>query len=150
MGPAKKSKVVTEEEKRITAYHEAGHAILAKLCTHCDPVHEVTIIPRGNAGGFTMMRPEHDRSYYSRSYMLDDICMGLGGRVAEELVIHEISSGASGDIKAATKFARAMVTEFGMSDKLGLISYSDDSQPVFLGKDKIGRASCRDRVSASV
>ena len=121
MGPAKKSKVVTEEEKRITAYHEAGHAILAKLCTHCDPVHEVTIIPRGNAGGFTMMRPEHDRSYYSRSYMLDDICMGLGGRVAEELVIHEISSGASGDIKAATKFARAMVTEFGMSDKLGLI-----------------------------
>ncbi len=135
MGPAKKSKVVTEEEKRITAYHEAGHAILAKLCTHCDPVHEVTIIPRGNAGGFTMMRPEHDRSYYSRSYMLDDICMGLGGRVAEELVIHEISSGASGDIKAATKFARAMVTEFGMSDKLGLISYSDDSQPVFLGKD---------------
>ena len=135
MGPAKKSKVVTEEEKRITAYHEAGHAILAKLCPHCDPVHEVTIIPRGNAGGFTMMRPENDRSYYSRSYMLDDICMGLGGRVAEEIVIHEISSGASGDIKSATKFARAMVTELGMSEKLGLISYSDDSQPVFLGKD---------------
>ncbi len=135
MGPAKKSKVVTEQEKRITAYHEAGHAILAKLCKNCDPVHEVTIIPRGNAGGFTMMRPENNREYYSKNFMLDDICMGLGGRVAEELVIHEISSGATGDIRSATKFARAMVTEFGMSDKLGLISYSNDSQPVFLGKD---------------
>ena len=135
MGPAKKSKGVTEQEKRITAYHEAGHAILAKLCKNCDPVHEVTIIPRGNAGGFTMMRPENDREYYSKNFMLDDICMGLGGRVAEELVIHEISSGATGDIRSATKFARAMVTEFGMSDKLGLISYSNDSQPVFLGKD---------------
>ena len=135
MGPAKKSKVVTEPDKRLTAFHEAGHCILAKLCPHCDPVHEVTIIPRGNAGGFTMMRPEADRAYYLRNYMNDDICMALGGRVAEELVIKDISSGASGDIKSATKFARAMVTEFGMSDKLGLICYSDDSQPVFIGKD---------------
>ncbi len=135
MGPAKKSKVVTESEKRLTAFHEAGHCILAKLCKNCDPVHEVTIIPRGNAGGFTMMRPETDRGYYSRNFMLDDICMSLGGRVAEELVIKDISSGAMGDIKQATKFARAMVTEFGMSEKLGLISYSDDSQPVFIGKD---------------
>ena len=135
MGPAKKSKVVTEPEKRLTAFHEAGHCILAKLCPNCDPVHEVTIIPRGSAGGFTMTRPESDRAYYSRNFMLDDICMGLGGRVAEELVIKDISSGASGDIKQATKFARLMVTELGMSEKLGLISYSDDSQPVFLGKD---------------
>ena len=135
MGPAKRSKVVTESEKRLTAFHESGHAILARLCTNCDPVHEVTIIPRGSAGGYTMTRPETDRAYYSKNFMLDDICMTLGGRVAEELVIKDISSGASSDIKAATKFARAMVTEFGMSDKLGLISYSDDSQPVFLGKD---------------
>lgn len=135
MGPAKKSKVVTESEKRLTAFHESGHCILAKLCENCDPVHEVTIIPRGNAGGFTMTRPENDRAYYSKNYMLDDICMTLGGRVAEELVIKDISSGAMGDIKQATKFAKAMVTEFGMSEKLGLISYSDDSQPVFLGKD---------------
>ena len=135
MGPAKRSKVVTESEKRLTAFHESGHCILAKLCKNCDPVHEVTIIPRGNAGGFTMTRPETDRGYYSKSFMLDDICMSLGGRVAEELVIKDISSGAMGDIKQATKFARAMVTEFGMSEKLGLISYSDDSQPVFLGKD---------------
>ena len=135
MGPAKRSKVVTESEKRLTAFHESGHCILAKLCPNCDPVHEVTIIPRGNAGGFTMTRPETDRAYYSKNFMLDDICMTLGGRVAEELVIKDISSGATGDIKQATKFARAMVTEFGMSEKLGLISYSDDSQPVFLGRD---------------
>lgn len=141
MGPAKKSKVVTEPEKRLTAFHEAGHCILAKLCPNCDPVHEVTIIPRGNAGGFTMTRPESDRMTYSRSYMLDDICMGLGGRVAEELVIKDISSGASGDIKQATKFARLMVTELGMSEKLGLISYSDDSQPVFIGKDMATHSS---------
>ena len=135
MGPAKKSKVVTESEKRLTAFHESGHCILAKLCTNCDPVHEVTIIPRGNAGGFTMTRPEKDRAYYSKNFMLDDICMGLGGRVAEELVIKDVSSGAMGDIKQVTKFARAMVTEFGMSDKLGMISYSDDSQPMFIGRD---------------
>lgn len=141
MGPAKKSKVVTEPEKRLTAFHEAGHCILAKLCPNCDPVHEVTIIPRGNAGGFTMMRPESDRAYYSRNYMLDDICMALGGRVAEELVIKDISSGASGDIKQATKFARLMVTELGMSEKLGLISYSDDSQPVFIGRDMATHSS---------
>ncbi len=141
MGPAKKSKVVTEQEKRITAFHESGHAILAKLCENCDPVHEVTIIPRGNAGGYTMMRPENDRAYYSKNFMLDDICMGLGGRVAEELVIKDISSGAAGDIKSATKFARAMVTELGMSEKLGLISYSDESQPVFIGKDMATRSA---------
>lgn len=135
MGPAKKSKVVTEPEKRLTAFHESGHCILAKLCENCDPVHEVTIIPRGSAGGYTMTRPDSDRAYYTRAFMLDDICMTLGGRVAEELVIKDISSGASNDIKVATKFARTMVTELGMSEKLGLISYSDDSQPVFLGKD---------------
>lgn len=135
IGPAKKSKVVTEPEKRLTAFHESGHCILAKLCTNCDPVHEVTIIPRGSAGGYTMMRPETDRLTYSKKYLVDDICSTLGGRVAEEIVIKDISSGASQDIKMATKLARAMVTEFGMSEKLGLISYSDDSQPVFLGKD---------------
>ena len=135
MGPAKKSKLVTEPEKRLTAFHEAGHAILAKLCKNCDPVHEVTIIPRGNAGGYTMMRPESDRQTYSRNFMLDEICMSLGGRVAEELVIKDISSGASMDIKQATKFARSMVSELGMSEKLGLVCYSDDSQPMFIGRD---------------
>lgn len=141
IGPAKKSKVVTEQEKRITAFHESGHAILAKLCPNCDPVHEVTIIPRGPAGGFTMTRPETDRLYYTKNFLLDDICMTLGGRVAEELVIKDIDSGASNDIKQATKFARAMVAEFGMSDKLGMVCYSDDSQPVFLGKDMATHSS---------
>ena len=150
MGPAKKSKVVTESEKRLTAFHEAGHCILAKLCPNCDPVHEVTIIPRGNAGGFTMTRPEKDRSYYSKNFMLDDICMGLGGRVAEELVIKDISSGAAGDIKQVTKFARAMVTEFGMSEKLGLISYSDDSQPMFIGRDMATQRAYSDETAKMI
>ena len=150
MGPAKKSKVVTESEKRLTAFHESGHCILAKLCPNCDPVHEVTIIPRGNAGGFTMTRPEKDRSYYSKNFMLDDICMGLGGRVAEEIVIKDISSGAAGDIKQVTKFARAMVTEFGMSDKLGLISYSDDSQPMFIGRDMATQRAYSDETAKMI
>jgi len=135
MGPAKKSRVVTEPDKRLTAFHESGHCILARLCSNCDPVHEVTIIPRGMAGGYTMMRPENDKTYYSRSQMLDDICMTLGGRVAEELVIKDISSGASGDIKSATQVARDMVMQYGMSDELGLICYNDDSQPMFIGRD---------------
>ena len=150
MGPAKKSKVVTESEKRLTAFHESGHCILAKLCPNCDPVHEVTIIPRGNAGGFTMTRPEKDRSYYSKNFMLDDICMALGGRVAEELVIKDISSGASGDIKQVTKFARAMVEEFGMSEKLGLISYSDDSQPMFIGRDMATQRAYSDETAKMI
>lgn len=150
MGPAKKSKVVTEQEKRLTAFHEAGHCILAKLCPNCDPVHEVTIIPRGNAGGFTMTRPEKDRAYYSKNFMLDDICMGLGGRVAEELVIKDVSSGAVGDIKQVTKFARAMVTEFGMSDKLGLISYGDDSQPMFIGRDMATQRAYSDETAKMI
>ena len=150
MGPAKKSKVVTESEKRLTAFHESGHCVLAKLCPNCDPVHEVTIIPRGNAGGFTMTRPEKDRAYYSKNFMLDDICMGLGGRVAEEIVIKDISSGAAGDIKQVTKFARAMVTEFGMSEKLGLISYSDDSQPMFIGRDMATQRAYSDETAKMI
>lgn len=150
MGPAKKSRVVTETDKRLTAFHESGHCILAKLCENCDPVHEVTIIPRGSAGGFTMTLPENDRAYYSKNYLLDDICMGLGGRVAEELVIKDISSGAMGDIKTATKFARAMVTEFGMSDKLGLVCYSDDSQPMFIGRDMATHSTYSDETAKMI
>ncbi len=135
MGPAKKSRVVTESDKRLTAFHESGHCILAKLCPQCEPVHEVTIIPRGSAGGYTMMRPENDKMFLSKTQMLDNICMTLGGRVAEELVIKDISSGASADIKAATQTAREMVMEYGMSDNLGLICYNDDSQPMFIGRD---------------
>lgn len=134
MGPKKSSKLVTETDKRITAYHEAGHAILAKLLPHCDEVHEVTIIPRGNAGGYTLTRPKSDNQYTSRNQLLDDLVMTMGGRAAEELVIKDYTSGASGDIKQASKIARAMVTELGMSEKVGPVNYGSDDQ-IFVGRD---------------
>ncbi|MBQ2740884.1 MAG: ATP-dependent zinc metalloprotease FtsH [Clostridia bacterium] len=134
MGPAKKSHVVTEADKRLTAYHEAGHAVLACLCKYCDPVHEVTIIPRGKAGGYTMTRPDSDDERFTFNYLTDRICMALGGRVAEELVLHDVSGGAYGDIQQVTAIARQMVTQLGMSDKLGLVAYDND-QPVFMGME---------------
>ncbi len=135
MGPQKKSRVVTESDKRITAYHEAGHAIIAKLCEHCDPVQEVSIIPRGNAAGYTMTRPDNDDVHMSKAKITDFICMALGGRAAEELVIKDITTGASNDLERITDMAKKMITEWGMSEKLGLVTYGQNSQTVFLGKD---------------
>ena len=135
MGLKKKSYVMTEADKRIIAYHEAGHAVLAGLCKYCDPVHEVTIIPRGNgAGGFTMTRPAEDSVFSSYNEMLDDICMTLGGRAAEELVVKDITQGASGDLRSVTEIARRMVMRYGMSEELGLVAYDSD-QPVFMGME---------------
>ena len=134
MGPQKKSRVVTEADKRCTAYHEAGHAVLACLCKHCDPVHEVSIIPRGRAAGYTMTRPETDDNDVSYNKLIDNICMSLGGRVAEELVIHDVTTGASADLQHVSEIARRMVTQWGMSDKLGLVAYDSD-QPVFMGME---------------
>lgn len=135
MGLKKKSHVVTEEDKRITSYHESGHAILAYLCKHCDPVHEVTIVPRGNgAGGFTMTRPDKDGIFRSYNQMVDDICMSLGGRAAEEIVIKDVTQGASADLQSVSSTARRMVTQYGMSEKLGLVAYEND-QPVFMGME---------------
>ena len=134
MGPQKKSRVVTESDKRCTAYHEAGHAILACLCKHCDPVHEVSIIPRGRAAGYTMTRPETDDNDVSYNKLVDNICMSLGGRVAEELVIQDITTGASADLQHVSGLARRMVTQWGMSDKVGLVAYDSD-QPVFVGME---------------
>ena len=134
MGPQKKSRLVTETDKRITAYHESGHAVLARLLPNCDPVHEVSIIPRGQAAGYTMTRPDSDDNHLTKAKLLDDIVMTLGGRVAEELIIKDISAGASGDIQAVTKRARLMVTEWGMSEKVGPISYGSDKE-VFIGRD---------------
>lgn len=134
MGPQKKSRVVTEADKKATAYHEAGHAILAKLCVYNDNVQEVSIIPRGMAAGYTLTRPDDDDSRYTVNRLNDFICMALGGRVAEEIVIHDVSAGASNDIQKVTQLARKMVTEWGMSDRLGPIAYSSDG-PVFLGRD---------------
>ncbi len=140
IGPQKKSRVITETDKRITAYHEAGHAILARVLPHCDPVHEVSIIPRGMAAGYTMTRPEDDSNHISKNKLLDDIVMTLGGRVAEELVIKDISAGASNDINVITDRARKMVAEWGMSDKIGPVSYGDNQQ-LFLGRDYQTRTS---------
>ena len=134
MGPQKKSRVVTESDKRCTAYHEAGHAVLACLCKHCDPVHEVSIIPRGHAAGYTMTRPETDDNDVSYNKLVDNICMSLGGRVAEELVIQDVTTGASADLRHVSDIARRMVTQWGMSDKLGLVAYDSD-QPVFMGME---------------
>ncbi len=134
MGPQKKSRVVTEADKKCTAYHEAGHAILAKLCEHNDNVHEVSIIPRGMAAGYTLTRPDTDDNDLTVNKLNDFICMALGGRVAEEIVIHDVSAGASNDIQKVTQMARKMVTEWGMSSRLGPIAYGNDG-PVFLGRD---------------
>ncbi|MDE6550694.1 MAG: ATP-dependent zinc metalloprotease FtsH [Clostridia bacterium] len=133
-GPQKKSRVVTETDKRITAYHESGHAIVAKLLDGCDEVQEVSIIPRGMAAGYTLTRPETDDSHVTRNKLSDTVAMMLGGRAAEEIVIHDVSTGASNDIQRATQIARSMVTEWGMSDAIGNIYLGQDKE-VFLGKD---------------
>ena len=134
LGPQKKSRLVTESDKRITAYHESGHAIIAKLCKHCDPVQEVSIIARGMAAGYTMTRPDNDDNHMTKAKLIDLVCELLGGRVAEELVIKDVSTGASNDLQRVTEIARKMVTEWGMSERVGLVTYSADN-PIFLGRD---------------
>ncbi|MGI6021315.1 MAG: cell division protein FtsH, partial [Lachnospiraceae bacterium] len=136
IGTEKKSKIISEKDKRITAFHEAGHAILFHLLPDVGPVYTVSIIPTGmGAAGYTMPLPEKDELFNTRGMMLQNIIVGLGGRVAEELVLDDITTGASQDIKNATATARAMVTKYGMSEKIGLVSYDSDSDEVFLGRD---------------
>lgn len=135
VGAEKKSKVMSEKEKKLTAYHEAGHAILFHECETQDPVHQISIIPRGMAGGYTMPLPTEDKSYRSRNEMLEDIVVCLGGRVAEALVLNDISTGASNDIEKATNTARSMVTKYGMTDELGPICYGQSNNEVFIGRD---------------
>lgn len=134
MGPQKKSRLVTEVDKRITAYHESGHAIVARCNKHCDPVHEISIIPRGQAAGYTMTRPDSDDDHITINKLKGNLAMSMGGRAAEEIVIEDVSAGAVGDIKQATSIARKMVTEWGMSESLGPVYYGT-SQEVFLGRD---------------
>lgn len=135
VGAEKKSKVMSEKEKKLTAYHEAGHAILFDKLETQDPVHEISIIPTGMAGGYTMPLPSEEKSYNSRRGMYEDIVVSLGGRVAEELIMDDISTGASNDIEKATKTARAMVTKYGMTKELGCVCYGTDNNSVFLGRD---------------
>ena len=133
-GPERRSHVVSEKERELTAYHESGHAIVAHLWPNADPVHKVTIIPRGSAGGYTMMLPQEEKNYMTRSQLLAQIRVALGGRCAEAIVLKEISSGASGDLQMVTNIAREMITRLGMSDELGPLVFGEHQEQVFLGK----------------
>ena len=134
-GPEKKSRVISPFEKKLVSYHEAGHALVGELLTHTDPLHKVSIIPRGRAGGYTLLLPKEDRNYMTKSQLLDQVTMLLGGRVAEALVLHEISTGASNDLERATGLVRKMITELGMSDELGPLTFGHKEEQVFLGRD---------------
>ena len=135
MGPEKRTRVRSDKEKRLVAYHEAGHAVVSKFLPTQDPVHEISIIPRGMAGGYTMYRPSEDKSFISKTEMEEQIISLLGGRVAEEIVIKDISTGASNDIERATAIAKSMITKYGMNERLGTVTYGSESQEVFLGRD---------------
>ncbi len=145
-----KSKVISEEERRLTAYHEAGHAITSRLLPNQDPVHMVTIIPRGMAGGFTAYLPEEDRYYKTKKQMEDELVSLLGGRVAEALVLKDISTGAQNDIERATKIARRMVTHYGMSGNLGPMTYGTDEEEVFVGRDFGRTRNYSEEVAAAI
>ena len=148
-GPQKKSRVISDAEKKLTAYHEAGHAIVMRATPGADPVHQITIIPRGMAGGFTMWLPEEDRFFETRGHMIDNIKHLLGGRVAEELKLDDISTGASNDLERATGIARQMITKYGFSEKLGPVSFSS-SDEVFLGRDFSTRQNYSEEVASEV
>ena len=148
-GPQKKSRVITESDKRITAYHEAGHAIVGKLMKYCDAVQEVSIIPRGMAAGYTLSRPKNDNSHVTKNKLNDTIAMMLGGRASEQIVIHDVSTGASNDIKRASEIARKMVCEWGMSEKLPNLFYGGD-QEVFIGRDYQTQVSYSDKVAGII
>ncbi len=150
MGTEKKSRVMTDREKRLTAYHEAGHAIATRCLPTQDPVHTISIIPRGRAGGFTMSLPQEEKFYASKNEMLDDLVVLLGGRVAEKLTMDDISTGASNDIERATSVAKSMVTKYGMSDLIGPINYSSGQQEIFLGRDMVETDAISENVAAKI
>lgn len=149
-GPEKKSRVVTEKDKKLTAYHEAGHAVCTYYCPTQDPVHQVSIIPRGMAGGFTMSLPSEDRNYVTKTHMYEDIVVLMGGRVAEQLVLDDISTGASNDLERSTKVARRMVTRYGFSDNIGPIVYGQDQGEVFLGRDYMHSRDFSEQVASEI
>ena len=149
-GPEKKSRVISEDEKKLTAYHEAGHAITSRLLPNTDPIHMITIIPRGGAGGFTAYLPEQDRYYMTKSKMEDQLVTLLGGRAAEALVLKDISTGAQNDIERATKLARQMVTHYGMSEKLGPMTYGTDDEEIFVGRDFGRTRNYSEEVAAAI
>ena len=150
MGPERKSRVISDKEKRLTAYHEGGHTVLGMILPHTDPVHKVTIIPRGRAGGYTLSLPTEDKYYATKSEMLDELKVLLGGRVAEALVLKEISSGASNDLQRATQLAHQMVCTYGMSEKLGPVTYGRGESQVFLGRDYTRDKEYSEEVAAEI
>ena len=150
MGPERRSHIVSDKDRKLTAYHESGHAIVAHLLPHADPVHKVTIIPRGAAGGYTMMLPTEEQNYKTKSQLLADIRVALGGRIAEALILDEISTGASGDLQSVTNTARAMVTRWGMSDELGPIVFGEQQEQVFLGKNLGHERNYSEEIAAKI
>ena len=150
MGPEKKSKIISEKEKKLTAYHEAGHAVVSRFLPTHDTVHQISIIPRGMAGGYTMYKPNEDKSYKSKSEMNEHIVSLLGGRVAEQLVLSDVSTGASNDIERASKIARAMVMKYGMSEKLGPITFGSTQEEVFLGKEMNSQRNYSEKVASQI
>ena len=149
-GPEKKSRVVPQHERKLTAYHEAGHAVMHHCLESVDPVHQVTIVPRGQAGGMTISLPGEDRGYYSKRYMEEEIAALLGGRVAEALFLGDISTGASNDIQRASHVARKMVTSYGMSPELGPISFDSGSDEVFIGRSMAQAKVYSEEVAAKI
>ncbi len=149
-GPEKKSRIIPEKERRLTAYHEAGHAIVMHVLPNCDPVHRITIIPRGGAGGMTISLPAEERSYISKSYLLDEIVALLGGRTAEKLILGDISTGASNDIQRASNMARKMVAVYGMSDKIGMISFESGQDEIFIGRSMAQQRTYSEKIAAEI
>ena len=150
MGPERRSHIVSDKDRKLTAYHESGHAIVAHLLPHADPVHKVTIIPRGAAGGYTMMLPTEEQNYKTKSQLLADIRVALGGRIAEALILDEISTGASGDLQSVTNTARAMVTRWGMSDELGPSVFGEQQEQIFLGKNLGHERNYSEEIAAKI
>ena len=149
-GPEKHSRVIPEHERRLTAYHEAGHAVVMHALPDHDPVHQITIVPRGQAGGMTISLPDEDRSYLSRSYLLSQIVSLLGGRAAEQLILGDISTGASNDIQRATSMARKMVGTYGMSDRLGTVAFDAGHDEVFIGKSMAQTRPYSEKTAAEI
>ena len=135
LGPARKSNILTVKEKEITAYHEAGHALVAASLPHADPVHKISIVSRGRAGGYTLKLPPEDRHLYSRAHLIDEMSVSLGGYVAEEIIFGDLTTGASDDLRKATDLARSLVTRFGMSEKIGPMVLGEREEMIFLGKE---------------
>lgn len=150
MGPEKKSRVMSEKEKRLTAYHEAGHAIAIKEVSTTDRVDRISIIPSGMAGGFTAHKPDEDKNYETKSHLIEKIIVALGGRAAEEIVLGEVSTGAYSDLKQANGIARSMITKYGMSDTLGNLVFANESDEVFIGRDFVQTKNYSEEIAAQI